>query len=58
MCLEKLMKNAVMLLCSMVMMTAGGEVHGAEIQAREIPFQSMDGVCVGNAQNNAVWEIS
>ena len=50
--LKKLMKNAAMLLCSMAMMSAGGEAHGVEIQAREIPFESIDGVCVGNAQSN------
>ena len=50
--LKKLMKNTALLLCSMAMMSAGGEAHEAEIQAREIPFESIDGVCVGNAQNN------
>ena len=50
--LKKLMKNAVLLLCSIAMMSAGGEAHGLEIQAKEISFESMDGVCVGNAQNN------
>lgn len=34
------------------MISAGGEVHGMEIQAKKIPFGSIDGACVGNAQNN------
>ncbi len=50
--LKKHMKNAALLLCSIAMISAGGEVHGMEIQAKKIPFGSIDGACVGNAQNN------
>ena len=50
--LRKLMKNAAMLLCAMAMISVGGEEQGMEVQAREIPFQAIDGVCVGNAQDN------
>ena len=50
--LRKLMKNAAMLLCAMAMISVGGEAQGMEVQAREIPFQAIDGVCVGNAQDN------
>ena len=32
--LKKLMKNAALLLCSIAMISAGGEVHGMEIQAK------------------------
>ena len=50
--LKKLMKNAALLLCSIAMISAGGEVHGMEIQAKKIPFGYIDGACVGNVQNN------
>ena len=45
--LKKLMKNAALLLCSIAMISAGGEVHGMEIQAKKIPFGSIDGAYVG-----------
>ena len=51
--LRKLMKNAAMLLCAMAMISVGGEAQGMEVQAREIPFQAIDGVCVGAGVSSA-----